>query len=136
MKTRTIRQTVTLKASPHEVYEALVDSRKHSKLTGAKAIISRKVGGKFSIYVGDITGTNPELVQDKKIMQSWRIVMEGWPDDYFSQATFSMKAVKDGTRLDFTQSGVPEECYESVSQGWYDYYWNPIKEMLENRSVS
>ena len=136
MKTRTIRQTVTFKNSPHEVYEALMDSGKHSKFTGAKATISRRIGGKFSIYEGDVTGTNLELLQDEKIVQSWRIVMEGWPEDHFSKATFSMRALKGGTRLDFTQSGVPEECYESVSQGWHDYYWKPIEGMLENKSVS
>ncbi|MGA2318205.1 MAG: hypothetical protein ABSG71_17760 [Thermodesulfobacteriota bacterium] len=48
MKTKTIRQSITFKASPHEVYDALMDSRKHAKFTGAKARISRKVGGKFT----------------------------------------------------------------------------------------
>ncbi len=46
--TRTIEQTVTFKASPHEVYESLMDSAKHSKFTGAKASISREVGGAFT----------------------------------------------------------------------------------------
>ena len=45
-----IRQTVTFKATPHEVYEALMDSRKHAKFTGDQANISRKVGGKISAY--------------------------------------------------------------------------------------
>lgn len=44
-KTGSIRQTVTLKASPRDVFEMLMDSRKHAKFTGASAIISRTVGG-------------------------------------------------------------------------------------------
>jgi activator of HSP90 ATPase len=131
MKTKTIKQSVTIKANPHEVYEALMDSRNHSKFTGEKASISRKVGGKFSIFDGGLTGTNLELVQDKKIVQSWRASMRDWPKDHYSRATFSMKDVTGGTRLTFTQSGVPEKCYESISQGWRDYYWKPMKEMLE-----
>jgi hypothetical protein len=48
MKTVTIRQSATFKTSPHEVYEALMDSRKHSKFTDSKASISRRIGGKFT----------------------------------------------------------------------------------------
>jgi len=43
------RQSVIIKATPREVYEALMDSRKHSRFTGAKASISRKVGGRCSV---------------------------------------------------------------------------------------
>ena len=46
---KSIRQTVTFKASPHAIYEALMDSKKHSEFTGGEAKISRKIGGKFSI---------------------------------------------------------------------------------------
>lgn len=34
--TKTIEQSVTFNASPHDVYEALMDSEKHSQFTGAK----------------------------------------------------------------------------------------------------
>ena len=45
-----IRQSVTFKASPHEVYEALMDSRKHAKFTHGGAKISRKVGGEIMAF--------------------------------------------------------------------------------------
>jgi len=72
MVTRTIKQSVTIKASPHVVYEALMDSKKHAAFTGGKATISRKVGGKFSVFDEYAEGENLELVPDKKIVQSWR----------------------------------------------------------------
>ena len=50
MKTKTIKQSVTFKASPHVVYEALMDSEKHSEFTDSEANISREVDGKFSVY--------------------------------------------------------------------------------------
>jgi activator of HSP90 ATPase len=128
METKTIRQTVTLKASPHDVYEVLMDSKKHAKYTGGKASISREVGGKFSAFDGYAEGVNLELVPDKKIVQTWRA--EDWPEGHYSKVTFSLGKVEGGTRLTFTQSGVPEEQYDDVSQGWQDYYWEPIKEML------
>ena len=129
MKTKTIRQSVTFKASPHAVYEALMDSRKHSKFTGAQAKISRKVEGRFTAYDGYIEGVHLNLVPDKKIVQSWR--GSDWPEGHYSRTTFSLKKVKDGTRLTFTQSGVPVQHYRDISQGWRDYYWKPMKEMLE-----
>jgi len=39
--TTTIRQTVTFNASPQEVYEVIMDSKKHESLSGEKASISR-----------------------------------------------------------------------------------------------
>jgi activator of HSP90 ATPase len=129
MKTKTIRQSVTIKATPREVYEALMDSRKHSKFTGAKASISRKMGGKFKAYGDYISGMNLELVPDKKIVQSWR--GSDWPKGHYSKVTFSLKKVKNGTHLTFRQSGLPENYYKDINQGWRDYYWEPMKEILE-----
>lgn len=126
---KTIRQSVTFKVAPHEVYEALMDSRKHAKFTGAKARISSAVGGKISAYDDYISGTNLELIPDKKIVQAWR--GSDWPKDHYSKATFLLKKVKGGTRLTFTQSGVPDQHYESIKQGWIDHYWTPMKEMFE-----
>ena len=45
MKTKTLQQTVTFKASPRQVYNMLMDSKKHQSLSGQPAKISRKVGG-------------------------------------------------------------------------------------------
>ena len=131
IKTRTIEQTVVVNASPHEIYEILMDSEKHSKLVGSKCDISRQVGGKFSIYDGYIDGINIELVQDKKIVQDWRGEEECWPKDHYSRLTIELEEIEEDTKLTLLQSGVPEECYEDFDQGWYDYYWNPLKEMLE-----
>jgi activator of HSP90 ATPase len=128
MNTKTIRQSVTFRATPHDVYEIIMDPKKHSKLIGSRASIDNKVGGKFSVYDGDIEGVNLELVPDQKIVQSWRY--SDWPAGHYSTATFALKKVSRGTQLTFTQTGVPEERYEDVAQGWHDYYWTPMKEML------
>jgi activator of HSP90 ATPase len=129
MKTKTINQTITFKASPHEVYEMLMDPKKHGEVVGANAKITKKVGAKFTIYDGEIEGVNLELVPDKKIVQSWRY--SDWPEGHFSKATFLFEESKGGTKLTFTQTEVPQDKYEDVAQGWQDYYWQPMKEILE-----
>jgi len=129
MNTRNIKQSATFKASLHDVYEALMDSVKHSQFTGDKADISREVGGNFTAFGGYSEGVNIKLVQDRKIVQTWRA--SDWPEGHYSQVTFLLENSEDGTQLTFTQTGVPEEQYEDISQGWRDYYWKPIKDMLE-----
>ena len=131
MKTRTIKQSAVFKASPHDVYEALMDSRKHSKFTGGKAVVSRKVGGKFSVFGGGLSGSNLALLPDKKIVQRWRCEMDNWPARHYSTATFSLQKIKNTTRVALAQTGVPSECYSEISKGWREYYWKPMKQMLE-----
>lgn len=131
MKTRTIKQSVTFRAKPHDVYEALMDSDKHSRFTGGKVHISRRIGGKFSAFDGYSEGVNIELVPDKKIVQSWRA--SDWAEGHYSRVTFSLREEEGVTRLTFSQSGVPEDQYGDIAQGWCDYYWGPMKEMLEKQ---
>ena len=128
MKTKTIKQSVTFEANPHEIYEMLIDSSKHSKFTGAKAEIDRREGGRFKAYDGWISGTTIKLIPDKKIIQLWR--GDDWPENHYSKATFLLKKIKNGTHLTFKQSDVPSEHYEDISQGWHEHYWNKMKEIL------
>lgn len=129
MDTKNLRQSVTFKAKPIDVYEALMDSRKHSKFTGSKARISREVGGKFSAYDNYCWGENLELKKNKKIVQTWRSYK--WPEGHYSKATFSLNPVREGTRLSFYQSGIPSDEFESIKRGWIEHYWTPMKKMLE-----
>ncbi len=131
MTTKTIRQSVVFKASPHDVYEALMDSRKHAQFTGDSAEISREVGGRISAYGGYIEGTNERLLPDRKIVQRWR--SSGWPDGLYSTVTFDLKKVPSGTRLSFTHSGVPEDDYEAKSKGWVEHYWEKMKQCSSRR---
>ncbi|MBI2246730.1 MAG: SRPBCC domain-containing protein [Armatimonadetes bacterium] len=126
---KSVRQSVTIQTSPKTIYDALMDSRKHSLFTGSKASISRRVGGKFTAYDGYAEGTNLELVPGKRIVQSWRA--NDWPKGHYSKTTFTMRTVKDGTKLTFTQTGIPDRQVASIKQGWIDFYWKPLKELLE-----
>jgi activator of HSP90 ATPase len=128
-KTKNIKQGAMIKASPHEVYEALMDSKKHAKFTGEPAKISRKVGGSFTAYSKYISGKNMQLVKDKKIVQSWRGA--GWPKGHFSVVTFLLKPTKGGTKLLFSHKGVPVKEVKDITSGWKKFYWEPLKKMLE-----
>lgn len=124
-----IEQTVHFEASPHEVYEALMDSALHTAFTNSPAEISREVGGVYMAYGGYISGANLELVPDRKIVQSWRAM--DWPEDLFSVVTFLLTEQDGGTRLDFTHADVPDGTQDEFRQGWIDNYWEPLKAFLK-----
>ena len=87
MRTRTLQQTITFKASPHQVYNMLMNSKKHQSLSGEPAKISRKVGGKFTAWGSHISGINLVLMPGKKIVQAWRAT--GWWPDHYSVASMT-----------------------------------------------
>jgi activator of HSP90 ATPase len=130
---KTIRQVVTFAASPHEVYEALMDSERHTAFSGEKATISRQVGGVIEAGSGYISGVNLELIPDRKIVQAWR--GSDFPEGVMSRATFSLKAVGGVTRLTFTHSGVPNELVDSIKDGWVEYYWQPLAAWLTTQAA-
>ena len=124
MQTKTIKQTVTFNVPPDEVYDALMDSKKHSAFTGAKAAISKKKGGKYSAYDGYHGGMNLELIPGKKIVQSWHA--QNWEKGHFAKATFLFTKIKTGTLVKFIRAGVPDYDYKSIHNGWKEYYWKPL----------
>lgn len=108
-----------------------MDSKKHSAFTGAKASISRKVGGKISAWDGYIEGKNLRIEKDKVIVQAWRTT-EFNTRDPDSQVMFHLSKKGEGTRLMFVHSKVPDRLAESLRQGWIDNYWVPLKAYLES----
>ena len=127
--TKTIRQTVTIPAPPHAVYEALLDSRQHSAFTGATAKISRRVGGAFSVFDGWARGKIVSLEKDAKIVETWRT--EDFANDApDSTVSFTIRPHGGGSRLTFVHSGVPDDEYTDLKQGWIDNYWTPLREYL------
>lgn len=130
MKTKNIDHEVLIRAAPEEVYDVLMDSRKHANFTGERATIRAKPGAAFSCYDGYITGITLELEPGKRIVQAWRA--RGWPEGHYSIVTFALSAKAGGkTELHFTQIGVPAEDFSRKNQGWRTHYWDPLKVFLE-----
>jgi activator of HSP90 ATPase len=134
VKTRTLRQVATFTASPMDVYEMLMNPKKHRSLSGQPARISKRVGGSFTAWGSHISGFNLVLKPGAKIVQAWRAT--GWPPDHYSLATFDIKGVAGGTELTFTQIGVPSERYSGHYRGWIETYWTPMEEIFTQGTIS
>ena len=130
-KSKVIKQELMIKTTPHEIYEAFMDSKIHSKFTESKTKISRENAEVVNLNVTNINGKNVELIQDKKIVQTWRSEGENWPKGYFSTISLTLESVDEGTLIKFEHIDVPEGAYESVKEGWNTYYWDPLKDLLE-----
>ncbi len=132
LKFGTIEQTVFFKASPDEIYDALLDPRKHAVFTGSPATTSAKVGASFTAWDGYITGKNLELVKGKKIVQEWKTTE--WPTGYpVSRLEFTLTPKKGGTELKMVHSKVPAEQVADYTGGWMSAYWEPLKAYLAEK---
>jgi hypothetical protein len=69
--TRPIQQRVRFHASPEALFATFMDSKKHSASTGARAVISRKVGGKFTAHNGALAGRNLVVIPNRMVVQAW-----------------------------------------------------------------
>jgi activator of HSP90 ATPase len=123
-----IHQEMTLPAAPQRVYEALTQSERFSKMTGAPAEIEAKDGGRFSCFGGMITGRNVELAPGQRVVQAWRA--GNWEPGVYSMARFELKPEGQGTRLVFDHTGYPEGQGEHLSAGWEANYWAPLRKSL------
>jgi uncharacterized protein YndB with AHSA1/START domain len=134
MKTEvtTIKQTVTIPASPQEVYEAYVDPEKHSEFTDSKATGKPKVGGKFTSWDGYIYGKFLELEPGKRVVQQWETT--DWAEGYGpSKLELTFKPTAEGTELTMVHSNVPKEQETELAGGWEEFYWKPLKEYFEQK---
>jgi activator of HSP90 ATPase len=134
MKTKNIDQKILIGAKPKEVYDALMNQKKHSRFTGEPAKIRARNGAAFTCYGGYINGFTLELKPNKRIVQAWR--GQGWPDGHYSMVTFALSPKAGGkTELCFTQIGVPAGDYREKTKGWRTHYWEPLKKFLEKRGA-
>lgn len=126
---KNILQKFRIHASPADVYEVFMDSRKHAAFTGSAARISRKPGGVVSTYDGYVEARNIELVPGSRIVQSWRAT--DWPAGAYSLITLELHSAGHGaTTVTFQQFGIPDKAWRSIERGWKDHYWTPLAEWL------
>jgi activator of HSP90 ATPase len=122
---KAIKQSYTIKAGPHSVFEALTNPVLIEKWSGTKAVMDAKAGTKFSLWDGDMFGTNLEVVEDKKLVQEW------CTSKFVSKVTFTLKPKGSSTVVDLLHENVPADSIEDYSHGWEDYYLGAIRDMFE-----
>jgi uncharacterized protein YndB with AHSA1/START domain len=128
--TPAIQQTVEFGVSPETLFELYMDSKQHSRATGAPAKLSRRVGGAFTAFGGQLSGKNLLVIPKKMIVQTWRATQ--WKkSDPDSILVIRFSKTKTGARVDLAHVNVPEYDHQGVTDGWRHYYWEPWSVYLE-----
>jgi len=118
--------SAVIPASPKAIYDAWLDSRGHTAMTGSKAKQSGKIGAAVAAWGGYISGKNLALTPGKRIVQSWRTThFTDAHDD--SKITVTLTPVKGGTRLTLKHSNVPDGQTSYQKGGWQDHYFAPMQ---------
>jgi len=123
--TESLRQEVTIAASPDRVFAALVDGDQFSAMTGAPAEIDSAPGGAFSCFGGAITGRNIEVVPGRRLVQGWRA--GPWPEGVYSIVRFEFSGDGENTRLTLDHAGFPPGSGDHLGAGWEANYWSALR---------
>lgn len=123
-----IHQEVALPIPPARVYQALLDEKQFSAMTGGlSAHIEPQEGGAFSLFDQQITGRTVQLVPNTRIVQAWR--SGSWPSGVYSIAHFELAPSGSGTALVFDHTGFPVGQAQHLLAGWNDHYWAALRRL-------
>ena len=112
--------------SGKQLFEAWLDSEKHSNMTGGDDECSDKVGGEFSAWDGYISGVNVSIDElNGVIVQKWRTSEFEESDDY-SLLTLRSSDIHNGGEIHLTHENIPEG-QSDYQQGWIEHYFEPMK---------
>jgi activator of HSP90 ATPase len=123
-----LRQEADFGVPPHRVYEALLDEKQFTAFSGAPAKINRSEGGVLSLFGGQITARNLELVPDKRIVQAWRD--PAWGPGIHSIVKFELTPQGSGTHMVLDHTGFPAGQFTDLDSGWHEHYLEPMKKYL------
>ena len=128
----TITLSVTLPATPQALYRAWLSSADHTAFTGSPAQVSGRIGASFTAWDGYISGKNVRLVENRRIVQSWRTTEfpAGAPD---SNLEILFDKVEAGTRITIIHSEIPHGQISEYRKGWKDFYFTPMKEYFVHK---
>jgi activator of HSP90 ATPase len=121
-----IKLSIILPVKAIDLYNAWLDSKKHSLFTGAEAIASKKIDGEFTTWDEYITGKNIELKEGQFIKQSWRTSEfdESAPDSIL-ELSFVEKGGK--TKMSLYHYNLQKGDGEKYTDGWNEFYFEPMK---------
>lgn len=128
---KTIDKTYKIKAPIESVWQALTDAKLIEEWEAGPAKFEATEDGKFSLWGGDIHGTNTKIIENKLLQQDWFSRGNGNKEICY-KVTFKLSSDGESTIVHLIHENVPENEYEDFVDGWKVYYIDPIKKILEN----
>jgi activator of HSP90 ATPase len=119
---KTFKKTFKINAEPSDVYSAITNPYTIGLWTGHPAIMSEVPGSDFSLWDGDITGTNIEFIKDRKVVQEWYFGDQ--PEK--SMVTINIFPDKGDSAVTVEHTNIPDEDFADIAEGWREYYIGAI----------
>ncbi len=123
---KSIKLQTRIKATPEEVYLALTNPFTIELWTGEPAVMSEEPGSEFMMLDGYITGKNIAFEPNKSIRQIWY-----FGDDQNSEVFIQLFPDKAYSQIRIEHTGIPEEAYDNMLEGWNEVYLDSLKVFFE-----
>ncbi|KFY07804.1 hypothetical protein V492_06802, partial [Pseudogymnoascus sp. VKM F-4246] len=129
VNTTTVTASEEFRTTAAELYATFTDPARIAAFTRAqpRKFEGAKVGGKFEIFGGNVSGAYEALEEPRRIVQSWRL--DQWPAGHFStlELVFDQNDVDGVTVMRVEWKGVPVGQEEVTRRNWNEYYVRSIK---------
>jgi activator of HSP90 ATPase len=119
---KTFKKTFKINAEPSDVYSALTNPYTIEIWSGYPAMMSETAGSDFSLWEGDITGSNIEFIKDKKVVQEWYF----GDQDEKSVVTITIMPDKEASQVTVEHTNIPDDEFADIAEGWREYYMGAI----------
>jgi uncharacterized protein YndB with AHSA1/START domain len=124
-----IRKSYVIDAPRDAVWAALTKPEVIDRWGGGPVVMKAEPGFVFSFWGGDIHGVVREVEPGVCMVQDW--YGGDWLAPSVARFTLSDEPGGSGTLLEFENTGVPEADVASIDAGWDDYYFGPLRALLE-----
>lgn len=125
----TVSSTEEFRTSAAELYTTFTDPQRIAAFTrgSLKLFEGAKIGGKFEMFDGNVSGEYTELKEPTNITQKWRL--KQWPQGHYSSLNiqFDQNNVDAVTVMRVEWKGVPVGQEEVTRRNWDQYYVRSIK---------
>lgn len=122
------RQTIHIKVSREEVFNAITNPLTIELWSGYPAVIEPMADTEFSLFDGDITGRTIAIDAPSMLEQEWAFGEETTA----SIVRMELSEESGKTMIVLHHTNIPDEAYENISLGWREYYLAALKSYLEN----
>lgn len=125
---KTIDTSYEIHSSIDKVWRALTRAETIEQWGAGPVQFEAKEGGRFSLWGGSVHGTNVKIVPAKLLVQKW---CSHETQDHFYEVSFTLNYINGITTVQLTHKDIADDKYDDFDQGWQDFYFEPIKELLE-----